>query len=189
MKAPLETTFAALSNNWGRRSDEATEHPMPMKMERGRAGGGIAIWADENGHLWGHVQAIKRPTLLEIYGPLFMSYPVMSNVQYRLSEEAGGDADQVSSLGAGADRGRSPAGSGNGLGAIHEKMRKRAERTRGGQKSGACSSERAAGEVRHVSSVYGDGGARSRGRFQRADSQRWPGGWGVFDGSRTLHLE
>jgi hypothetical protein len=36
------------------------------------------------------VQAIKRPTLLEIYGPLMMSYPVVSNVQYRLSEEPGG---------------------------------------------------------------------------------------------------
>jgi hypothetical protein len=28
--------------------------------------------------------------LLEITGPLFMSYPVISNVQYRLSEEDGG---------------------------------------------------------------------------------------------------
>jgi hypothetical protein len=28
--------------------------------------------------------------LLEIYGPLFMSYPAISNVQYRLSEENGG---------------------------------------------------------------------------------------------------
>jgi hypothetical protein len=36
------------------------------------------------------VQSIKRPTLLEFYGPLFMSYPVSSNVQYRLSEVDGG---------------------------------------------------------------------------------------------------
>jgi len=43
-----------------------------------------------NGHFWGVVQAIKRPTLLEITGPLFMSYPVVSNVQYRLSEKDGG---------------------------------------------------------------------------------------------------
>jgi hypothetical protein len=35
------------------------------------------------------VQAIKRPTLLEMSGPLFMSYPVTNNVQYRLSEEKG----------------------------------------------------------------------------------------------------
>jgi hypothetical protein len=36
------------------------------------------------------VQAIKRPTLLEICGPLFMSHPVVSNLQYRLSEVPGG---------------------------------------------------------------------------------------------------
>jgi hypothetical protein len=35
------------------------------------------------------VQAIKRPTLLEITGPLFMSEGVVSNVQYRLTEENG----------------------------------------------------------------------------------------------------
>jgi hypothetical protein len=35
------------------------------------------------------VQAIKRPTLMEITGPLFASYPLLSNVQYRLSESDG----------------------------------------------------------------------------------------------------
>ena len=37
----------------------------------------------------GNIQAIKPPTLLEICGPLFMSYPAISNVQYRLTEENG----------------------------------------------------------------------------------------------------
>lgn len=36
------------------------------------------------------MQAIKRPTLLEITGPLFISAPVVSNVQYRLKEVDGG---------------------------------------------------------------------------------------------------
>jgi len=36
------------------------------------------------------VQAIKRPTLLEITGPLFASSAFLSNIQYRLSEEQGG---------------------------------------------------------------------------------------------------
>jgi hypothetical protein len=44
---------------------------------------------DNNGHFWGHVQAIKRPTLMEITGPLFASYPLLSNVQYGLSESNG----------------------------------------------------------------------------------------------------
>ena len=36
------------------------------------------------------MQAIKRPTLLEISGPMFMSYAATSNVQYRLAETEGG---------------------------------------------------------------------------------------------------
>jgi hypothetical protein len=35
------------------------------------------------------VQAIKPPSLLEIAGPLFMSNPAVSNLQYRLTEENG----------------------------------------------------------------------------------------------------
>jgi len=44
---------------------------------------------NETGHFWGHVQVIKTPTLLEISGPLFMSYPAVSHVQYRLTAEGG----------------------------------------------------------------------------------------------------
>jgi hypothetical protein len=35
------------------------------------------------------VQAIKAPALLEITGPLWMSFAVASNVQYRLKEDNG----------------------------------------------------------------------------------------------------
>jgi uncharacterized protein YndB with AHSA1/START domain len=44
---------------------------------------------NNTGHFWGHVQVIKPPKLLEITGPMFMSYPVMSHVQYRITEEPG----------------------------------------------------------------------------------------------------
>jgi uncharacterized protein YndB with AHSA1/START domain len=44
----------------------------------------------DNGHLWGFVQAIKKPALLEIFGPLFMSTGATSNLQYRLSDSDGG---------------------------------------------------------------------------------------------------
>ena len=35
-------------------------------------------------HLWGHVQAIKAPMLLEISGPMFMSYPAINHVEVKL---------------------------------------------------------------------------------------------------------
>ena len=46
------------------------------------------------GHLWGHVQVIKPPHLLEISGPLACSMPALNHVAFRLSED--GDATLVS---------------------------------------------------------------------------------------------
>jgi len=39
------------------------------------------------GHFWGHVQVIKPNKLLELCGPMFMSYAATSHVQYRLTPE------------------------------------------------------------------------------------------------------
>jgi hypothetical protein len=90
VKAPLDVTFAALLEQLGPASDKPDGEPMPMKIEAWPGGRWYRDLGDGNGHFWGNVQAIKRPTLLEISGPLFMSYPVVSNVQYRLSQESGG---------------------------------------------------------------------------------------------------
>lgn len=88
VEASLETTFEALLEQVGP-ENESERGKMPMKIEAWPGGRWYRDLGDDNGHLWGHVQAIKRPTLLEITGPLFMSYGVVSNVQYRLSEENG----------------------------------------------------------------------------------------------------
>jgi hypothetical protein len=45
---------------------------------------------DRQGHLWGFVQVIKPPTLLEIAGPLIMSYPAAGHIQFRLTPVGGG---------------------------------------------------------------------------------------------------
>jgi hypothetical protein len=88
VKASLQTTFEALLEQIGP-ENQSEQGKMPMKIEPWPGGRWFRDLGDGNGHLWGHVQAIKRPTLLEITGPLFMSNAVMSNVQYRLSEESG----------------------------------------------------------------------------------------------------
>jgi uncharacterized protein YndB with AHSA1/START domain len=90
VKAPIEVTFAAILEQLGPSSTNAEGKPMPMKIEPWPGGRWYRDLGDNNGHNWAHVQAIKRPTLLEFSGPLFMSYAVVSNVQYRLSEEPGG---------------------------------------------------------------------------------------------------
>jgi hypothetical protein len=89
VKASLQGTFTALLEQLGP-ENETPEQKMPMKLEPWPGGRWFRDLDDGNGHLWGHVQAIKKPTLFEITGPLFMSYAVVSNVQYRLSEEKGG---------------------------------------------------------------------------------------------------
>lgn len=89
VKASIERSFEALLEQIGP-ENETPERKMPMKIEPWPGGRWFRDLEDGNGHFWGHVQAIKRPTLLEITGPLFMSYGVVSNLQYRLSESKGG---------------------------------------------------------------------------------------------------
>jgi uncharacterized protein YndB with AHSA1/START domain len=86
--APIATTFEALLEQLGP-ENETPEQKVPMKLEAWPGGRWYRDLGDNNGHFWGNVQAIKRPTLLEISGPLFMSYGVVSNLQYRLSETNG----------------------------------------------------------------------------------------------------
>jgi hypothetical protein len=90
VRASLEVTFAALLEQLGPYNETGEGKSMPMKLEPWPGGRWYRDLGGENGHLWAHVQAIKRPTLLEFSGPLFMSYPAVSNVQYRLSEFDGG---------------------------------------------------------------------------------------------------
>jgi Activator of Hsp90 ATPase homolog 1-like protein len=90
VRASLVATFEALLEEMGPSNHGHQGVPMPMKLEPWPGGRWFRDLGDGNGHLWGHVQAIKRPTLLEIAGPLMMSFAVASNVQYRLKEVDGG---------------------------------------------------------------------------------------------------
>jgi hypothetical protein len=90
VRASVASTFAALLEEMGPSNQGQPGVPMPMTLEAWPGGRWFRDLGDGNGHLWGHVQAIKRPTLLEIAGPLMMSFAVASNVQYRLKEVDGG---------------------------------------------------------------------------------------------------
>jgi uncharacterized protein YndB with AHSA1/START domain len=90
VRAPLEATFKALLEQMGPANEGPDGQPLPMTIEARPGGRWFRDLGADNGHCWGHVQAIKRPTLLEISGPLFMSAPVVSNVQYRLAEVGDG---------------------------------------------------------------------------------------------------
>jgi hypothetical protein len=72
VSATLEDTFAALLEQIGTGNETPEGQAMPMTIEPWPGGRWYRDLGEGNGHLWGHVQAIKRPTLLEITGPLFM---------------------------------------------------------------------------------------------------------------------
>jgi Activator of Hsp90 ATPase homolog 1-like protein len=86
VRAALAQTFEALLEQLGPENENAEGQKMPMKLEPWPGGRWFRDLGRNSGHLWAHVQAIKRPTLLEMWGPLFMSFGAVSNVQYRLSE-------------------------------------------------------------------------------------------------------
>ena len=126
VKASLENTFAAILEQIGP-YNETSNGPMPMKLEPWPGGRWYRDLGDNNGHFWGHVQAIKRPTLLEISGPLFMSYGVVSNLQYRLSQENGGTLIRFHHKAFGLIQDDHRQGVSQGWNSLNTRIRERAE--------------------------------------------------------------
>ena len=90
VRASLQHAFEALLEEMGPANVTHEGTPMPMQIEPRPGGRWFRDLGDDNGHLWGHVQSIKKFALLEIAGPLFMSNAVFNNLQYRLKEVDGG---------------------------------------------------------------------------------------------------
>jgi uncharacterized protein YndB with AHSA1/START domain len=89
VSAPIHITFEALLDELGPEGQMPGGKPFPMKIEAWPGGRWYRDLGNNSGHLWGHVQVIKPPNLLEICGPLMMSYPAVNHLQYRLTEEGG----------------------------------------------------------------------------------------------------
>jgi len=89
IQAPIDIVWETLLEQIGPAS-EGEHGPMPMKLEAWPGGRWYRDLGNDTGHFWGHVQVIKPPKLLELCGPMFMSYAATSHVQYRLAEEGSG---------------------------------------------------------------------------------------------------
>ena len=92
--ASPEIAFEALLEEMGPGGQMPDGKPFPMKLEPWPGG---RLYRDlgetgghKYGHLWAHVQVIKAPTLLELTGPMPMSFPAINHVQYRLKAEGSG---------------------------------------------------------------------------------------------------
>jgi uncharacterized protein YndB with AHSA1/START domain len=89
ISAPIEIAFEAVLDELGPEGQMPGGKPFPMKLEAWPGGRWYRDLGNNSGHLWGHVQVIKPPLLLEICGPLMMSYPALNHLQYRLKAEGG----------------------------------------------------------------------------------------------------
>jgi uncharacterized protein YndB with AHSA1/START domain len=93
--APIDIAFEAILAEAGPESTMPDGTPMPFVLEAWPGGRWFRDLGNHTGHLWGHVQVIKPPKLLELSGPMFMSYPAINFVQYRLTAEGLGTRLQL----------------------------------------------------------------------------------------------
>ena len=127
VRAPVERTFESLVAQMGRLNEAPDGTPLPMILEPYPGGRWYRDLGGDNGHLWGFVQSIKRPALLEIWGPLFISTAASSNLLYRLSETPEGTLIKFTHtlFGPFPEDHRSKLAS--GWAALHARVRKAAE--------------------------------------------------------------
>ena len=134
--APIEIAFAAMLDELGPDAQMMDGTAMPFKLEAWPGGRWYRDLGDNNGHFWATVQAIKRPTLLELTGPLFMSAPVVNNLQYRLSEKDGGTLITFRHTALGFVSDEHKAGMTQGWAHIFERVRQQSEVLRSGRGAG-----------------------------------------------------
>jgi uncharacterized protein YndB with AHSA1/START domain len=90
IKATPEKVFEGLVSHLCELPGEEGKPAVKLKLERWPGGRWFRDLENGNGHLWGFVQSIKPPTLLEVFGPLMLSYPVSTHLIVRLSPINGG---------------------------------------------------------------------------------------------------
>jgi uncharacterized protein YndB with AHSA1/START domain len=127
VQAPLDVTFAALLEQLGTGNETTEGKSLSLKIEPWPGGRWYRDLGDNNGHFWAVVQAIKRPTLLEFAGPMFASFPLVNNVQYRLSEAEGGTLISFRHTALGLLTEKHKLEMPKGWSSMHERVRRHAE--------------------------------------------------------------
>ena len=90
VKAPIGSVYRSVLHRFGEGFLNPKGESMQMILEQWPGGRWFRDRGENVGHLWGHVQVMKAPTLLELSGPMFMSYPAMNHLEVRLEEILGG---------------------------------------------------------------------------------------------------
>ena len=90
IKAAIGDVFRGVLYRLGEGNTNPKGEALQMILEQWPGGRWFRDRGNGIGHLWGHVQVIKPPVLLELSGAMFMSYPAINHLEVKLEEIAGG---------------------------------------------------------------------------------------------------
>lgn len=90
IKAAIGDVFKGVLYRLGEGNAKPDGESMQMILEQWAGGRWFRDRGDGIQHLWGHLQVIKPPVLIELSGPMFMSYPAINHLEFKLDEIAGG---------------------------------------------------------------------------------------------------
>jgi hypothetical protein len=90
IKAAPDKVFAAVLHRLGEGFTRPDGQSLQLLLEPKPGGRWYRDRGNGVGHLWGFVQVIKPPSLLELSGPLFMSYPAQNHLEVKVEPVAGG---------------------------------------------------------------------------------------------------
>src|SRR5437588_6528787 len=90
IKAPPEKVFPAVLERFGKKNTRPNGESLDLQIEAKPGGRWYRDRGNGVGHLWGFVQVIKPPNLLELSGPMFMSYPAQNHVEIKIEPVSGG---------------------------------------------------------------------------------------------------
>lgn len=90
VKADIGSVFRSVLHRMGEGCSNEKGESMQLLLEQWPGGRWFRDRGNGIGHLWGHVQVIKPPVLLELSGPMFMSYPALNHIEIKLEQRPGG---------------------------------------------------------------------------------------------------
>jgi hypothetical protein len=90
VRAPIGDVFKGVLHRFGEGNTRPDGESLQLHLEPWAGGRWFRDRGEGIGHLWGHVQVIKPPVLIELSGPMFMSYPALNHVEIKLEQATSG---------------------------------------------------------------------------------------------------
>lgn len=85
VQGSLDDVFKSVLYRFGEGNTRPDGESLQLQIELFAGGRWFRDRGEGIQHLWGHVQVIKPPVLLELSGPMFMSYPAINHIEIKLN--------------------------------------------------------------------------------------------------------